>query len=105
MRRRPATWPDACHGNAGAARSRPLECVAPDWPGELFPLYALHPLQRHLPAKARAITGFAVQASVGLRRPAKEGTMSLHLDPRATALALIDVQQGILSMPLAPYDA
>lgn len=31
--------------------------------------------------------------------------MSLHLDPRATALALIDVQQGILSMPLAPYDA
>ncbi|HWK44391.1 MAG TPA: hydrolase [Stellaceae bacterium] len=31
--------------------------------------------------------------------------MSLTLDPRTTALVLIDVQNGILSMPLAPYDA
>lgn len=31
--------------------------------------------------------------------------MSLSLDPRATALVLIDVQKGILSMKLAPHDA
>ncbi|SED55417.1 Nicotinamidase-related amidase [Rhizobiales bacterium GAS191] len=31
--------------------------------------------------------------------------MSLSLDPRTTALVLIDVQKGILPLPLAPYDA
>lgn len=31
--------------------------------------------------------------------------MSLSLDPRTTALVLIDVQQGTLAFPLAPYDA
>jgi hypothetical protein len=31
--------------------------------------------------------------------------MSLSLDPRTTALVLIDVQKGILAMPLAPYGA
>src|SRR6185503_12708318 len=30
---------------------------------------------------------------------------SLILDPRRTALVLIDLQQGIVSRPLAPYDA
>jgi len=30
---------------------------------------------------------------------------ALSLDPRTTALVLIDLQNGILSMPLAPYDA
>jgi nicotinamidase-related amidase len=29
----------------------------------------------------------------------------LALDPRTTALVLIDVQKGVLSMPLAPYSA
>ncbi len=29
--------------------------------------------------------------------------MSLTLDPRTTALVLVDVQQGVLTMPLAPY--
>ena len=29
----------------------------------------------------------------------------LALDPRTTALVLIDVQKGVLSMPLAPYGA
>lgn len=29
----------------------------------------------------------------------------LSLDPRTTALVLIDVQKGVLSMPLAPYGA
>ena len=33
----------------------------PDWPGERFPLYALHP-SRHLPpAKVRAFIDFALQ--------------------------------------------
>jgi nicotinamidase-related amidase len=31
--------------------------------------------------------------------------MSLSLDPRTTALVLIDLQQGVLSMPLSPYGA
>jgi nicotinamidase-related amidase len=31
--------------------------------------------------------------------------MSLTLDPRTTALVLIDMQKGILGMPLAPYGA
>ena len=31
--------------------------------------------------------------------------MSLVLDPRSTALVLIDLQKGILSQPLAPHDA
>src|SRR5579863_4999246 len=31
--------------------------------------------------------------------------MSLILDPRKTALVLIDLQKGILSQPLAPHDS
>jgi nicotinamidase-related amidase len=31
--------------------------------------------------------------------------MSIALDPRTTALVLIDLQKGILGMPLAPHDA
>lgn len=31
--------------------------------------------------------------------------MSLRLDPRKTALLLVDVQNGTLAMPLAPYDS
>jgi nicotinamidase-related amidase len=31
--------------------------------------------------------------------------MSLTLDPRTTALVLIDLQQGVLALPLAPYRA
>jgi nicotinamidase-related amidase len=34
-----------------------------------------------------------------------EAAMSLSLDPRTTALVLIDLQKGVLSMPLSPYDA
>ena len=33
----------------------------PDWPGEVFPLYALHPSRHHLPAKVRAFIDFALQ--------------------------------------------
>jgi nicotinamidase-related amidase len=45
-----------------------------------------------------------------LRKPDRrfwgEGSIAmLALDPRTTALILIDVQKGILSMPLAPYGA
>jgi DNA-binding transcriptional LysR family regulator len=34
----------------------------PDWPGELFPLYALHPSRHHPPAKVRAFIEFVLQA-------------------------------------------
>jgi nicotinamidase-related amidase len=34
-----------------------------------------------------------------------EAAMSLSLDPRTTALVLIDLQKGILSRPLSPYGA
>lgn len=33
----------------------------PDWPGETFPLYALHPSRHHPPAKVRAFIDFAIQ--------------------------------------------
>ena len=32
--------------------------IFPDWPDERFPLYALHPSRRHLPAKTRAFLDF-----------------------------------------------
>jgi DNA-binding transcriptional LysR family regulator len=34
----------------------------PDWPGEMFPLYALHPSRHHPPAKVRAFIEFVLQA-------------------------------------------
>jgi DNA-binding transcriptional LysR family regulator len=35
----------------------------PDWPGEVFPLYALHPSRHHPPAKVRAFIDFALKAA------------------------------------------
>ncbi len=35
----------------------------PDWPGEMFPLYALHPSRHHPPAKVRAFIDFVLQAT------------------------------------------
>jgi DNA-binding transcriptional LysR family regulator len=32
----------------------------PDWPGELFPLYALYPSRQHRAAKIRAFLDFTV---------------------------------------------
>jgi nicotinamidase-related amidase len=43
-------------------------------------------------------------ALIGAPAPLQESMMPLHLDPRKTALILIDVQNGILALPLAPYD-
>jgi DNA-binding transcriptional LysR family regulator len=37
----------------------------PDWPGETFPLYALHPSRHHPPAKVRAFIEFALKAAQG----------------------------------------
>jgi DNA-binding transcriptional LysR family regulator len=34
-----------------------------DWPGEVFPLYALHPSRHHPPAKVRAFIEFALKAA------------------------------------------
>jgi DNA-binding transcriptional LysR family regulator len=44
----------------------------PDWPGESFPLYALHPSRHHPPAKVRAFIDFALkQAQKATRSRAK----------------------------------
>jgi len=47
--------------------------VFPDWPDERFPLYALHPSRRHLPARTRAFLDFVVELtnrwSAPIRRP------------------------------------
>ncbi|MDI4236678.1 substrate binding domain-containing protein [Bradyrhizobium sp. Arg237L] len=40
----------------------------PDWPGETFPLYALHPSRHHPPAKVRAFIEFALKAAQGATR-------------------------------------
>ncbi|RZN14090.1 LysR family transcriptional regulator [Bradyrhizobium sp. Leo121] len=40
----------------------------PDWPGETFPLYALHPSRHHPPAKVRAFIDFALKAAQGAAR-------------------------------------
>jgi DNA-binding transcriptional LysR family regulator len=39
----------------------------PDWPGETFPLYALHPSRHHPPAKVRAFIDFALAVARGAR--------------------------------------
>jgi DNA-binding transcriptional LysR family regulator len=36
----------------------------PDWPDEVFPLYALFPSRRHMPAKLRAFLDFVVASSL-----------------------------------------
>jgi DNA-binding transcriptional LysR family regulator len=33
----------------------------PDWPGELFPLYAIYPSRQHLAAKVRAFIDFTIE--------------------------------------------
>jgi DNA-binding transcriptional LysR family regulator len=37
----------------------------PDWPSELFPLYALYPSRQHRAAKVRAFVDFAIEALTG----------------------------------------
>jgi DNA-binding transcriptional LysR family regulator len=71
----------ACRDGVGIARVKAIGVqrliregelveLLPDWPGESFPLYALHP-SRHLPpAKVRAFIDF-VQSRVGLRSGGK----------------------------------
>jgi DNA-binding transcriptional LysR family regulator len=38
----------------------------PDWPGELFPLYALYPSRQHRAAKVRAFVDFTIEALTGV---------------------------------------
>lgn len=40
---------------------RRLVDLFPDWPGETFPLYVVHPSRRHPPAKVRAFVDFCVE--------------------------------------------
>jgi DNA-binding transcriptional LysR family regulator len=63
----------ACVAGAGIAQIMQLGTGAflddgrlvelfPDWSGEVFPLYALHPSRRHRPAKVRAFVDFCLEA-------------------------------------------
>jgi DNA-binding transcriptional LysR family regulator len=63
----------ACEAGAGIAQimelgtkqivdSGRLVELFPDWPGELFPLYALYPSRQHRAAKVRAFVDFAIAA-------------------------------------------
>ena len=63
----------ACEAGAGIAQimelgskqivdSGRLVELFPDWPGELFPLYALYPSRQHRAAKVRAFVDFATAA-------------------------------------------
>jgi DNA-binding transcriptional LysR family regulator len=62
----------ACIAGAGIAqimdlgvedlmRNGQLIELFPDWPGERFPLYAMYPSRRHLPAKVHAFIDFCVE--------------------------------------------
>lgn len=66
-----ATMIAACVAGAGVAQtlaigvapllaSGALVELFPDWPEECFPLHALYPSGRHVPAKVRAFLGFCV---------------------------------------------
>jgi DNA-binding transcriptional LysR family regulator len=44
----------------------------PDWPDERFPVYAIHPSRRYLPAKSRAFLDFLVALSC----PARQGGLA-----------------------------
>jgi DNA-binding transcriptional LysR family regulator len=67
------TMLDACVAGAGIAqilelgteelvRSKKLVDLFPDWSGERWPLYALYPSRRYLPAKLQAFLDFCVTA-------------------------------------------
>lgn len=64
---------DACVAGAGIAqilelgteepvRPKKLVDLFPDWSGERWPLYALYPSRRYLPAKLQAFLDFCVTA-------------------------------------------
>jgi DNA-binding transcriptional LysR family regulator len=48
-------------GVQDALRDGRLVELFPDWPGETFPLYALHPSRHHPPAKVRAFVDFCLE--------------------------------------------
>jgi DNA-binding transcriptional LysR family regulator len=67
------TMLDACVAGAGIAqilelgteepvRPKKLVDLFPDWSGERWPLYALYPSRRYLPAKLQAFLDFCVTA-------------------------------------------
>jgi DNA-binding transcriptional LysR family regulator len=67
-----ATMLEACVSGAGIAQVMALGIrdqleqgrlvdLFPDWPGETFPLYVIHPSRNHPPAKVRAFIDFCVE--------------------------------------------
>jgi DNA-binding transcriptional LysR family regulator len=68
----PGTMLDACLAGAGIAQVLALSVkdllaegrlveLYPDWPGETFPLYAIHPSRHHVPAKVNAFIEFCLE--------------------------------------------
>jgi len=68
----PGTMLDACLAGAGIAQVLALSVkdllaegrlveLYPDWPGETFPLYAVHPSRHHVPAKVNAFIEFCLE--------------------------------------------
>jgi DNA-binding transcriptional LysR family regulator len=52
-------------GSSHRLESGKLVDLFPDWPGELFPLYALYPSRQHRAAKVRAFVDFTVEVLTG----------------------------------------
>lgn len=68
----PGTMLDACLAGAGIAQVLALSVkdllsegrlveLYPDWPGETFPLYAVHPSRHHVAAKVNAFIEFCLE--------------------------------------------
>jgi DNA-binding transcriptional LysR family regulator len=52
-------------GSSHRLENGKLVDLFPDWPGELFPLYALYPSRQHRAAKVRAFVDFTVDVLTG----------------------------------------
>jgi DNA-binding transcriptional LysR family regulator len=52
-------------GSSHRLENGKLVDLFPDWPGELFPLYALYPSRQHRAAKVRAFVDFTVEVLTG----------------------------------------
>ncbi len=55
--------PGATFGLRAYLEAGRLVELFPDWPGEVFPLYAIHPFRRHPAAKVRAFLEFCGEVS------------------------------------------
>ncbi|NII10807.1 hypothetical protein HBF24_08995 [Oleiagrimonas sp. C23AA] len=56
----------------------------PDWPDEIFPLYAIYPSRRHPPAKVRAFLDFCLQITRDLPRGRPVAKPKSRIRPRVS---------------------